>query len=61
MATTEAPARLYLHEKPFISQPSTAFSAEHAARKMRAAIEKVRSELGREYDLVIGGKRVSLR
>jgi 1-pyrroline-5-carboxylate dehydrogenase len=24
---------------------------------MRAAIEKVRSELGREYDLVIGGKR----
>ena len=25
---------------------------------MRAAIEKVRSELGREYDLVIGGRRV---
>ena len=27
-------------------------------RKMRAAIEKVRNELGREYDLVIGGRRV---
>ncbi len=25
---------------------------------MRAAIEKVRNELGREYDLVIGGRRV---
>src|SRR3989449_7504945 len=25
---------------------------------MRAAIEKVRAQLGREYDLVIGGKRV---
>ena len=27
-------------------------------RKMQAAIEKVRSELGREYDLVIGGRRI---
>ena len=25
---------------------------------MRAAIEKVRGELGREYDLIIGGKRM---
>ena len=25
---------------------------------MRAAIEQVRNELGREYDLVIGGRRV---
>jgi len=25
---------------------------------MRAAIEKVRAELGREYDMVIGGKRI---
>jgi len=58
MATTEAPARLHLHEAPFVNEPSTAFSSEHAARKMRAAIEKVRSELGREYDLVIGGKRL---
>jgi 1-pyrroline-5-carboxylate dehydrogenase len=28
------------------------------AAAMRAAIEKVRKELGREYDLVIGGKRI---
>ena len=27
---------------------------------MRAAIEKVRGELGREYDLIIGGKRTKL-
>ena len=34
------------------------FSKEENARSMRAAIEKVRGELGREYDLVIGGKRI---
>ncbi len=31
---------------------------EENARKMRAAIDKVRGQLGREYDLVIGGKRL---
>src|SRR5690349_12041378 len=31
---------------------------ENAARGMREAIAKVRKELGREYDLVIGGKRL---
>jgi 1-pyrroline-5-carboxylate dehydrogenase len=34
------------------------FSKEENARKMRAAIEKVRGQLGREYDLIVGGKRV---
>ncbi|HET6207052.1 MAG TPA: aldehyde dehydrogenase family protein, partial [Terracidiphilus sp.] len=33
------------------------FRREENAKAMRAAIEKVRGELGREYDLVIGGKR----
>ena len=28
---------------------------------MRAAIEKVRGQLGREYDLIIGGKRVQTK
>ena len=31
---------------------------EDNARKMRAAIERVRGQLGREYDLIIGGQRV---
>ncbi|MGC1224735.1 MAG: L-glutamate gamma-semialdehyde dehydrogenase, partial [Candidatus Sulfotelmatobacter sp.] len=31
---------------------------EDNARKMRAAIERVRGQLGREYDLIIGGQRL---
>ena len=60
MATIEAPTRpkVRLHEGPFKSEPFVDFSKEENVRKMRAAIEKVRGQLGREYDLIIGGKRV---
>jgi len=60
MATVEAPSRprIQLHEGPFVNEPMVDFSKEENARKMRAAIEKVRGQLGREYELIIGGKRV---
>ena len=60
MATVEAPTQpqIRLHQGPFVNEPLTDFSKEENARKMRAAIEKVRGQLGREYDLIIGGKRV---
>ncbi len=60
MATVEAPTRpqIRLHEGPFANEPLTDFSKEENARKMRAAIEKVRGQLGREYELIIGGERV---
>jgi 1-pyrroline-5-carboxylate dehydrogenase len=60
MATVEAPihTQTRLHEGPFVNEPLTDFSREETARRMRAAIEKVRALLGREYDLVIGGKRI---
>jgi len=60
MATIEAPVQpqIRLHEGPFVNEPMVDFSKEENARKMRAAIEKVRGQLGREYDLIIGGKRV---
>jgi len=60
MATLEAPVqpKIRLHEGPFAGEPLTDFTKEDNARRMRAAIEKVRGQLGREYDLVIGGKRV---
>jgi len=60
MATVEAPPRLQvrLHEGPFVNEPPVNFGKEENARKMRAAIEKVRGQLGREYDLIIGGKRI---
>jgi 1-pyrroline-5-carboxylate dehydrogenase len=42
----------------FRNEPFTDFSKEENASAMRAALEKVKSELGREYPLVIGGKRI---
>jgi 1-pyrroline-5-carboxylate dehydrogenase len=63
MATVEAPTgmRIRLHEGAFVNEPLTDFSKEENARKMRAAIEKVRGQLGREYDLIIGGRRVKTK
>jgi 1-pyrroline-5-carboxylate dehydrogenase len=60
MATLEAPVRprTSLHAGPFVTEPFYDFRNEENARRMRAAIAKVRSQLGREYDLIIGGKRV---
>src|SRR5947209_2860136 len=60
MATVEAPVRprTSLHQGPFGTEPFFDFRNEENARKMRAAIAKVRAQLGREYDLIVGGKRV---
>ena len=60
MATMEAPPPLQvrLHQGAFKNEAFVDFSKEENVRKMRSAIEKVRGLLGREYDLVIGGKRL---
>src|SRR3979411_1773372 len=60
MATVEAPARPRAPQPqaPFVNEPFFDFRNEENARRMRAAIAKVRGQLGREYDLVIGGKHV---
>src|SRR3954454_10568780 len=60
MATLEAPVRprAGLHSGPFVSEKFFDFRNEENVRRMRAAISKVRGQLGHEYDLVIGGKRV---
>ncbi len=68
MATTTTPARegtriaatINNAQIPdtFKNEPSIDFSNPENARRMRAAIEKVRNELGREYDLVIGGRHL---
>jgi 1-pyrroline-5-carboxylate dehydrogenase len=42
----------------FANEPMIDWTDPDNQRRMQAAIEKVRSELGREYDLVIGGRRV---
>jgi 1-pyrroline-5-carboxylate dehydrogenase len=41
----------------FANEPLADFSKPETAAAMRAALAKVRAELGREYDLVIGGAR----
>ena len=43
----------------FRNEPLTDFSKQENAQAMRAALEKVKSELGREYPLVIGGERLT--
>jgi 1-pyrroline-5-carboxylate dehydrogenase len=57
MATVQAP-RAGVNVGPFRNEPLTDFSKPENQQAMRAAIEKVRSELGREYPLVVGGKDV---
>ena len=59
MATLEAPPiPVRLHQGPFVNEPMLDFTRDENARKMRAGIEKVRGQLGHEYDLIIGGERI---
>jgi 1-pyrroline-5-carboxylate dehydrogenase len=58
MATVEAPRVARIPETPFRNEPATDFTKEENQKAMRAAIQKVRSQLGREYDLVIGGRHL---
>ena len=41
----------------FVNEPFVNFSAPENARAMRAALARVATQLGREYDLIIGGHR----
>ncbi len=46
-----------LHLTEFANEPYTDFTKPEKADAMRAALAKVRSEFGREYDLLIAGDR----
>ena len=55
MATVESrTATLRIPLGSFRNEPSTDFANPENARRMREALAKVRAELGREYDIVIG-------
>ncbi len=43
--------------KPFKNEPLIDFSKPHAARKMQQAIDLVRTRLGKEYTIQIGGQK----
>jgi 1-pyrroline-5-carboxylate dehydrogenase len=42
---------------PFLNEPYTDFTQPHFAELMRTALAQVRSEFGKEYDLLIAGER----
>ncbi len=58
MATPQAQGRAYIEAGPFRNEPFLDFSREENVHRMRQALERVRTQLGREYDLIIGGRRV---
>ena len=45
-------------QTPFVNQPFTDFSKEENRQAQMAALEQVKSELGRTYPLTIGGKKI---
>src|SRR5689334_15305478 len=59
MATAESTrATLRIPLSAFRNEPATDFTNAENARRMREAIIKVRAELGREYDIVIGNRLI---
>src|SRR5215467_14053634 len=59
MATVESTAAtIRIPLCPFQNEPATNFTNPENARRMREALTKVRAELGREYDMVIGNRLV---
>jgi 1-pyrroline-5-carboxylate dehydrogenase len=60
MTTASLPTRIQprLPQGGFRNEPFTDFKAPENIRKMKAALELVGGQLGREYDLVIGGRRL---
>ncbi|HEU4414343.1 MAG TPA: aldehyde dehydrogenase family protein, partial [Candidatus Angelobacter sp.] len=60
MATVLETSRptLRLPQTPFKNEPLTDFTNAENARHMREALTRVRAELGREYDIVIGNRLV---
>jgi 1-pyrroline-5-carboxylate dehydrogenase len=43
---------------PFVNEPFVDFTLSENKRRMQEALDDVRSKLGREYDIIIGGKRI---
>jgi len=60
MATVLETSRptLRLPLTPFKNEPATDFTNPENARRMREALARVRAELGREYDMVIGNQLI---
>ena len=57
MPTLTSPADI-LSLPTFVNEPFLDFTQPEVTRTMQAALDEVASELGREYDMVVGGKRI---
>jgi 1-pyrroline-5-carboxylate dehydrogenase len=60
MTTASLPTRIRLRSPQggFVNEPFVDFKTPENARGMKAALDLVAGQLGREYDLVIGGRRL---
>jgi 1-pyrroline-5-carboxylate dehydrogenase len=60
MTTTPLPTRIQPRTPSgvFVNEPFVDFNSPENERAMRAALEKIGLQLGREYSLMIGGERV---
>src|SRR5947209_3361306 len=59
MATADlAPTPVRTAETPFSNEPFIDFSLGENKRAMQAALAEVENQLGREYDIIIGGRRL---
>src|SRR5271167_1237676 len=47
-----------LPQTPFVNEPFVDFTQPENKRRMEAALADVQNKLGREYDMIIGGKRL---
>jgi 1-pyrroline-5-carboxylate dehydrogenase len=45
-------------QTPFVNEPFVDFTQPENKRRMQAALAEVQGKLGREYDIIIGGKRL---
>jgi 1-pyrroline-5-carboxylate dehydrogenase len=45
-------------QTPFVNEPFVDFTQAENKRRMQAALADVQNKLGREYDMIIGGKRL---
>jgi 1-pyrroline-5-carboxylate dehydrogenase len=60
MSTTQASPSIQprVPQGPFANEPFTDFKHPDVARRMRQALDQVGAQLGREYELIIGGERI---
>ncbi|MGC9158320.1 MAG: L-glutamate gamma-semialdehyde dehydrogenase [Terracidiphilus sp.] len=60
MATTNytTPIQLRLPQGEFHNEPFTNFKSAENARAIQTALDAVAGQLGREYDLIMGGRRI---